>query len=146
MAVNVTDCLFDCASAINRANQALSPPRPAVGHLRLVTSTENKIISSQCMLPTTLSLTLSHPERVKPQHTWTADDWGIRNCWISRRSATTRKRLPHLLLRIGRSSWNPYSSGYMAHVAGKETPSFQGCVKKCAQRYNFQRCRKKRDV
>jgi hypothetical protein len=69
---------FDCSSAITRATQALSPIGTAVGHLQhgsLLLGIRQ--LSCKHMQPASLMWTESHPERRKPQSTWTAHDCDI---------------------------------------------------------------------
>jgi hypothetical protein len=61
-------------------NKHSTPIGPAVGHLQHGTLFLGlRHLASQSRCHSTLTWTPSHPERTKPQHAWTADEWGIRH-------------------------------------------------------------------
>jgi hypothetical protein len=72
------DAYSDCSSAIIRAHQALSPFGTSMGSLRhgsLLLGIRHMGASRDAA--STLQWVPSHPERKKPQHSWTEDDWGM---------------------------------------------------------------------
>jgi hypothetical protein len=68
----------DCSSTIRRTQQALYSLGPAVGHLQHGTLLLGiRSLASKYQHSTTLVWTPSHPERFKPQHQLTDNDWEI---------------------------------------------------------------------
>jgi hypothetical protein len=142
-----TAAYSDCSSAIKRTCQAMNIMGPAIGHLQhgsLLLGIRH--LASNARRPLLLSWTASHPERSKPQQSWTNNDWGI-----------------HMADAIAGADDTPASGDLPVDICTSEaihaalTPEgtwqwrekagvFHGSLRKRAQQYHFQQYLNKRDM
>jgi hypothetical protein len=139
----------DCSAAIKRAHQAMSPFGPSVGSLRHGSLLLGlRLMGATREATSTLHWVPSHPERKKPQHVWTEDDWGIHMAdeiaGSADRPLGTEKSIRifscasteiHAAL-TPQGTWQWQENG---------TP-FHGSLQKRSQTHHFQRYKRARDM